>query len=68
MTIIGIIRHIDDLGRITLPSEIRKTYQLEKNDVVEIVGTADGILLRIPEITVVRKEKPAVDTVEELLK
>lgn len=68
MTIIGIIRHIDDLGRITLPSEIRKTYQLEKNDVVEIVGTADGILLRIPEITVVRKEKPAVDTVEKLLK
>lgn len=60
MTIIGIIRHIDDLGRITLPSEIRKTYQLEKNDVVEIVGTADGILLRIPEISVVRKEKPAV--------
>lgn len=60
MTIIGIIRHIDDLGRITLPSEIRKTYQLEKDDVVEIVGTADGILLRTPEITVVRKEKTAV--------
>lgn len=60
MTIIGIIRHIDDLGRITLPSEIRKIYQLEKNDVVEIVGTTDGILLRTPEITVVRKEKTAV--------
>ena len=57
MTIIGITRHIDDLGRITLPSEIRKMYQLEKNDAVEIVGTAEGILLRIPEITVVRKEK-----------
>ena len=57
MTIIGITRHIDDLGRITLPSEIRKMYQLEKSDAVEIVGTAEGILLRIPEITVVRKEK-----------
>ena len=57
MTIIGITRHIDDLGRITLPSEIRKIYQLEKSDAVEIVGTAEGILLRIPEITVVRKEK-----------
>ncbi len=57
MTNIGITRHIDDLGRITLPSEIRKTYQLQKHDVVEIVGTAEGILLRIPQITIVRNAK-----------
>ncbi|MBE6768513.1 MAG: AbrB/MazE/SpoVT family DNA-binding domain-containing protein [Ruminococcaceae bacterium] len=81
MTIIGIPRHIDNLGRITLPSEIRKMYQLAKDDTVEIVGTPDGILLRIPNITVVRlcdegeiervvceEIDPAVDAVEALLK
>ena len=59
MTLLGIPRHIDELGRITLPSEIRKLYHLAKNDTVEILGTADGILLRIPAITIVRKTERA---------
>ncbi len=58
MTFLGIPRHIDSLGRITLPSEIRKMYQLSKDDTVEIVGTSDGILLRVSNIVVVRSEKP----------
>ena len=47
MVVVGVTRRIDDLGRITIPSEIRKTYQLDKNDPVEIIGTEDGILLRV---------------------
>ena len=38
MVVVGVTRRIDDLGRITIPSEIRKTYQLDKNDPVEIIG------------------------------
>ena len=34
MVVVGVTRRIDDLGRITIPSEIRKTYQLDKNDPV----------------------------------
>ena len=54
MVVVGVTRRIDDLGRITIPSEIRRTYQLEKNDPVEIIGTKDGILLRVPNIRIVQ--------------
>ena len=54
MVVVGVTRRIDDLGRITIPSEIRKTYQLEKNDPVEIIGTGDGILLRVPNILITK--------------
>lgn len=47
MVVVGVTRRIDDLGRITIPSEIRKTYQLDKNNPVEIIGTEDGILLSL---------------------
>ena len=54
MVVVGVTRRIDDLGRITIPSEIRKTYRLEKNDAVEISGTEDGILLRVPNILITK--------------
>ncbi|MBE6903547.1 MAG: AbrB/MazE/SpoVT family DNA-binding domain-containing protein [Ruminococcaceae bacterium] len=54
MMFVGITRRIDELGRITIPSEIRKTYQLGKNDEVEILGTEDGILLRVPNIQITK--------------
>lgn len=53
--VIGVTRRIDELGRVTIPSEIRRTYSLKKDDVVEIVGTDEGILLRVPGITVIRE-------------
>ncbi|MBE6903549.1 MAG: AbrB/MazE/SpoVT family DNA-binding domain-containing protein [Ruminococcaceae bacterium] len=57
MMFVGIFRRIDELGRITIPSEIRKTYQLEKNDEVEIIGTEEGILLRVPNIQITKLNK-----------
>ena len=54
MVVVGVTRRIDDLGRITIPSEIRKTYQLDKNVTVEIIGTYDGILLRVPNIRITK--------------
>jgi AbrB family looped-hinge helix DNA binding protein len=36
----GIIRRIDDLGRIVIPKEIRRTYRIEEGDPLEI--STDG--------------------------
>ena len=52
MTPIGIIRKVDDLGRIVIPKEIRKFYHINANDEIEIVTTPDGIILRKPEYEV----------------
>ena len=42
------------LAELRFTSEIRKTYQLDKNDPVEIIGTEDGILLRVPNIRITK--------------
>ena len=48
----GIVRRIDDLGRVVIPKEIRKFYHINTNDEIEIVTTPDGIILRKPEYEV----------------
>ena len=47
----GIIRRLDDLGRIVIPTEIRRRLNLKDNDPIEIGLEEDIILLRkyIPE-------------------
>jgi len=57
MTIVGITRRIDEMGRITIPSEIRRIFSIEKYDMVEIIGTSEGILIRVPDIEIVKKRK-----------
>jgi transcriptional pleiotropic regulator of transition state genes len=42
----GIIRNVDDLGRIVLPIEIRKTFNLDPKDQVEIYTDNDMIVLK----------------------
>ncbi|MBQ8322049.1 MAG: AbrB/MazE/SpoVT family DNA-binding domain-containing protein [Clostridia bacterium] len=41
----GIIRNIDELGRIVVPKEIRKKMGIDKNDPVEIYVDGDKIIL-----------------------
>jgi len=41
----GIIRKIDDLGRIVLPKELRQIHDMQEKDPISITSTADGILL-----------------------
>ncbi len=55
MSNIGIIKEIDNLGRLCIPKEMRQVYKLEKE--VELVITANGILLRNPEYILVKKPK-----------
>jgi AbrB family transcriptional regulator, transcriptional pleiotropic regulator of transition state genes len=45
----GIIRHIDDLGRIVIPIEIRKRFALGEKDPLEISVKDDTILLSKPQ-------------------
>lgn len=43
---IGIIRKIDELGRIVVPIEIRRAFDINSQDSVEIHTTDEGILLK----------------------
>ena len=38
----GIVRRIDDLGRVVIPKEIRRTMRLRDGDPLEIYTSADG--------------------------
>ncbi|MGN0506395.1 MAG: AbrB/MazE/SpoVT family DNA-binding domain-containing protein [Lachnospiraceae bacterium] len=42
----GIVRRLDELGRITLPIELRRTLDIGEKDPVEIYVSEDMIILR----------------------
>ena len=42
----GIIRQLDELGRIVLPMEIRKSFDIQKRNPVEIYVENDMIILK----------------------
>lgn len=42
----GIVRKMDELGRIVLPMEIRNTFDLNPKDAMEIFVEDDCIILR----------------------
>lgn len=46
MKILGIKRNLDDLGRVTLPIELRRTFGIKEKDPVEIYVDNGAICLR----------------------
>ena len=42
----GIVKIVDDLGRIVLPKTIRKTYEIDIKDSVEIFTDEKSIIIR----------------------
>ena len=42
MKTIGIVRRIDDLGRVVIPKEIRRTLRIREGDPLEIFIDEDG--------------------------
>ena len=42
----GIVRKMDDLGRIVLPAELRRQFELAEKDAVEIFTENDKIILK----------------------
>ncbi len=42
----GVVRKVDELGRIVLPIEIRKVLDIKQKDAIEIFTDGDTIVLR----------------------
>lgn len=42
----GIVRKVDELGRVVLPIELRRTLQIEDHDPLEIYVDGERIVLR----------------------
>lgn len=45
----GIRRKVDDLGRVVIPSSIRKALGIHEGDLVEIQMDGDRVVLHVPE-------------------
>lgn len=42
----GIVRKVDELGRVVLPVELRRTLDIEEKDPIEISLDGDKVILR----------------------
>jgi len=46
MTTTGIIRRMDDMGRVVIPREFRQMLNIQERDPLELVAATDGIYLK----------------------
>ena len=46
MKAIGIVRKVDELGRVVIPIELRRAYGIEVRDSLEIFVDGENIILR----------------------
>lgn len=46
MKSLGIVRKVDELGRIVLPIELRRKFDIEEKDSLEIYTDGDRIILQ----------------------
>lgn len=53
----GIVRKVDDLGRVVLPKELRNVLQIDSKTALEIYVEEDKIILRKFEASLDREEK-----------
>lgn len=56
MEIKGQIKYIDKMGRLVIPTGMRKLYNMSDKTPVEVCLTAEGILIKPLEFEVVRKK------------
>lgn len=42
----GIVRRLDSLGRIVIPTELRRRFRIDAQDCVEFYVEGDGIVLK----------------------
>lgn len=69
LTRTGIIRHLDDLGRIVVPKELRRTLGVREGDPMEVYLTPDGhgVVFRKPELTPAEELFTALENTLEML-
>ena len=56
---VGVIKEIDNLGRIVIPKDMRDRLSFDKK--VEVVLTKDGVLVRNPEYELIRVKNQTVN-------
>ena len=67
MKVKGYIRKLDNLGRLTLPSEFRKTLDMKKRQECEMILVEEGILVKIPNNPIKRlKDYTTEELIEEI--
>lgn len=59
----GIIRRIDDLGRIVIPKEIRRNFRVKEGTPIEIAVDENGSIILTPYLTKAEKLDKWVNTV-----
>ena len=57
---IGVIKEIDKLGRLAIPKEFRERLNIGKE--VEVLITANGVLIRNPEYVLVKRSTKGEST------
>ena len=65
----GIVRRIDDLGRIVIPKEVRRTLRLREGDPMELFTQGDMICFRKynPMLSVSQAVKDAKEIVHDTM-
>jgi AbrB family transcriptional regulator, transcriptional pleiotropic regulator of transition state genes len=56
---LGIVRNMDELGRVVIPMEVRRTMGWEPRTPLEILGTDEGVFIRKYQPRDTEKEKVA---------
>lgn len=73
----GVTRKIDDLGRVVLPKELRKTMDINEGDSLEIYTDEDAIVLKkylpadiftgdMEDLIEYKGKKVSINTIKEL--
>ena len=66
MVATGIVRRIDELGRVVIPKEVRRAMKIKEGDPLEI--WRDGDKLALTKYAPVDEKQDAVETLQEWLK
>lgn len=68
MNATGIIRRVDDLGRIVLPKEVRRKVGISEGTPMEIFTSDEGIVLKkyYPENELEGRTKNLMEAVEDM--
>ena len=68
MRAIGIMRRFDELGRIVVPKEIRRSLGVKEGDWMEMFIGEDGELILRPHVTIPLTYENVRDTYEQMEK
>lgn len=61
----GIVRRIDDLGRVVIPKEVRRTMRLKENDPLELFMEGEYVCFR--KYTTEPELKGAIEGLHEVI-